>query len=102
MFLKIIIYDFFFFFLLDLKSQNAPSIEEYAKAIGESIKQRFVFFYLFISFAIDFISFFISCKKFELQLPLITVEPGRSITARAAIAVYTVGGTKVLWVLINV
>jgi hypothetical protein len=36
-----------------------------------------------------------SCKRLKLDLPLITVEPGRAITARAALAIYTVGGTKV-------
>jgi diaminopimelate decarboxylase len=34
------------------------------------------------------------CRRYGLALPRLTVEPGRAIVARAAVALYTVGATK--------
>jgi diaminopimelate decarboxylase len=34
------------------------------------------------------------CRRHSLPLPRLTVEPGRAIVARAAVALYTVGATK--------
>jgi diaminopimelate decarboxylase len=34
------------------------------------------------------------CRRHRLPLPRLTVEPGRAIVARAAVALYTVGATK--------
>ena len=34
------------------------------------------------------------CDRYGLEEPLLTVEPGRAIVARAGVAVYTVGGIK--------
>ena len=36
------------------------------------------------------------CKKRGLELPTLILEPGRSLVAQAGIAVYTVGGRKVI------
>jgi diaminopimelate decarboxylase len=35
-----------------------------------------------------------ACKRFELPLPILTVEPGRAIVGPAAIALYRVGASK--------
>jgi diaminopimelate decarboxylase len=37
-----------------------------------------------------------SCEKYRLPLPLLELEPGRSLVARAGVAVYRVGGRKEL------
>ncbi|MCJ7435908.1 MAG: diaminopimelate decarboxylase [Anaerolineales bacterium] len=51
-----------------------PSIESYVRGIGEAIKE--------------------GCKQRGLNLPHLHLEPGRSLIARAGVAVYRVGATK--------
>jgi len=51
-----------------------PGIAEYAGAIAGSFRD--------------------GCQRHGLSLPRLTVEPGRAVVARAAVALYTVGATK--------
>ena len=51
-----------------------PSVAEYAQAIADALRA--------------------ACRVEELPLPEVHVEPGRSIVARAGVAVYTVGSRK--------
>ena len=57
-----------------VKEQLPPSIAEYADVIVKSV--------------ID------GCRRNGFNLPKIVVEPGRSITGRAGVALYTVGAIK--------
>ncbi len=57
-----------------LRSKLPPSIEEYAETIANSLRS--------------------ACRKYGLDEPRMTIEPGRSIVGRAGVAVYTVGGIK--------
>lgn len=52
----------------------APTPDEYAEVIVGALKR--------------------SCALHGLPLPLLTVEPGRALVARAGVAVYTIGGIK--------
>jgi diaminopimelate decarboxylase len=36
------------------------------------------------------------CERYGLELPVVTIEPGRAIAGPAAVALYTVGATKAL------
>ncbi|MCH7952959.1 MAG: diaminopimelate decarboxylase [Chloroflexi bacterium] len=54
--------------------QHAPSPADYAETIVPAIKA--------------------ACKKHDLPQPHIFIEPGRSIVARAGVALYTVGSSK--------
>ena len=56
--------------------QRPPAPAEYAATIAEALRRE--------------------CEARGLPLPHITVEPGRSIVARAAVALYTVGARKEL------
>jgi len=51
-----------------------PTIGEYAETIAQALIE--------------------SCEKFDIPYPRLLVEPGRSIVARAGIALYTVGAIK--------
>jgi diaminopimelate decarboxylase len=51
-----------------------PSIEDYVRFIAERVVA--------------------GCRKFGLDLPLLQLEPGRSIVARAGVAIYRVGAVK--------
>ncbi|MFL2762047.1 MAG: diaminopimelate decarboxylase [Dehalococcoidia bacterium] len=57
-----------------VKEQLPPSIGEYADVIVESVIE--------------------GCSRNGFSLPKIVVEPGRSITGRAGVALYTVGAIK--------
>jgi diaminopimelate decarboxylase len=57
-----------------LRSVPAPSREEYAAAVVLSLKE--------------------SCEAHDLPLPRLVVEPGRSLVARAGVALYSVGARK--------
>ncbi len=57
-----------------VRTQPAPSTEVYAEAVVSSFKRR--------------------CKENGLPLPHLFVEPGRSLVARAGVALYTVGSRK--------
>jgi diaminopimelate decarboxylase len=57
-----------------LRDQPAPSPDEYAEAIVDSLRE--------------------ALKREELPEPHLTVEPGRSLVARAGVALYTVGARK--------
>ncbi len=52
----------------------APSRRDYAQALVATLKE--------------------SCRKFDLPLPRLVIEPGRSLVARAGVALYTAGGRK--------
>ena len=54
--------------------QHAPSPDDYAETIVPAIRA--------------------ACKKHDLLEPHIFIEPGRSIVARAGVALYTVGSSK--------
>ncbi|MEX0682559.1 MAG: diaminopimelate decarboxylase [Dehalococcoidia bacterium] len=54
--------------------QHAPSPDDYAETIVPSLRA--------------------ACKKHGLSEPRLIIEPGRSIVARAGVAVYTVGSSK--------
>jgi len=51
-----------------------PSVAEYAETVVGTLQE--------------------GCRRHGLPLPRLTVEPGRAIVARAAVALYTVGATK--------
>jgi diaminopimelate decarboxylase len=51
-----------------------PSVAEYAETVVGALQE--------------------GCGRHRLPLPRLTVEPGRAIVARAAVALYTVGATK--------
>lgn len=55
-------------------SQDAPSPDEYAEVICSHVQA--------------------GCRKYGLADPRMFIEPGRSIVARAGIALYTVGSSK--------
>jgi diaminopimelate decarboxylase len=57
-----------------LRDKPAPAIEQYAQAVVESLRE--------------------SLTKHELPEPMLFVEPGRAIVARAGVALYTVGARK--------
>ncbi len=57
-----------------VRDQAPPSPEAYAEAIVASLRSE--------------------CARHGLDLPHLTVEPGRAIVARAGVALYTVGATK--------
>jgi len=56
------------------ESKPAPAVAEYAETITSALAE--------------------GCRKHELPLPRLIVEPGRSIAGRAGIALYTVGSSK--------
>ncbi len=56
------------------EDQPPPQVAEYAKAITSALAE--------------------GCQKHGLSLPMLIVEPGRAIVARAAVALYTVGASK--------
>jgi len=57
-----------------LSSQEAPDISDYILSLGEFLKEK--------------------CKELNIKLPLIGLEPGRSIVADAGMTLYTVGSVK--------
>jgi len=57
-----------------LAEETAPDLEAYAATLSASLRQH--------------------CAAHALPLPRLTVEPGRSIVARAGVALYTVMGRK--------
>jgi len=57
-----------------VREKAAPPVEAYAEAIVSSFKRR--------------------CAQQRLALPRLFVEPGRSLVARAGVALYTVGSRK--------
>lgn len=57
-----------------VRDKPAPPVEAYAEAIVSSFKRR--------------------CGENGLPLPRLFVEPGRSLVARAGVALYTVGSSK--------
>lgn len=58
------------------EKDNPPSIEDFAKAVIESLHQ--------------------SCKKYGIKEPLVFIEPGRSIISTSGVTLYTVGSSKVV------
>jgi len=56
------------------RDATAPAVAEYAEAVVGALQE--------------------GCRRHRLPLPRLTVEPGRAIVARAAVALYTVGATK--------
>jgi diaminopimelate decarboxylase len=57
-----------------VREKPAPDVDVYAEAIVSSFKRR--------------------CAEHKLPLPHLFVEPGRSLVARAGVALYTVGSSK--------
>ncbi len=57
-----------------VREKPAPDVNVYAEEIVSSFKRR--------------------CAEHKLPLPHLFVEPGRSLVARAGVALYTVGSTK--------
>jgi diaminopimelate decarboxylase len=57
-----------------VRDRVAPTAADYADVIVGALKR--------------------SCAKHGLPLPLLTVEPGRVLVARAGVAIYSVGGIK--------
>jgi diaminopimelate decarboxylase len=57
-----------------LSGQDAPSPEDYADVVVQGIRT--------------------ACSRFALPEPRVFIEPGRSIVARAGVALYTVGSSK--------
>jgi len=57
-----------------VREKPAPPVEVYAEAIVSSFKRR--------------------CEEHGLPLPHLFVEPGRSLVARAGVALYTAGSSK--------
>jgi diaminopimelate decarboxylase len=57
-----------------LRTQHAPSPEQYAEVICNALKQ--------------------GCQELGLPLPLLVLEPGRAIVGPAGVALYTVGSVK--------
>ena len=53
---------------------DLPPVETYVARVSEAVVQR--------------------CRQHELALPRLVLEPGRSLVARAGVAVYTVGAVK--------
>jgi len=51
-----------------------PTVDEYVRVVAETISRR--------------------CRALEISLPVLHVEPGRSLVARAGVAVYRVGVVK--------
>jgi diaminopimelate decarboxylase len=56
------------------RDADAPSVADYAETLVGTLRE--------------------GCRHHGLPLPRLTVEPGRAIVARAAVALYTVGATK--------
>lgn len=56
------------------ETDNPPSSEDYADAIVDTLIQ--------------------SCRDLNMQQPELIIEPGRAITGRAGVALYTVGSIK--------
>jgi len=59
-----------------VRERAAPDVDVYAEAIVSSFKRR--------------------CEEHGVPLPHLFVEPGRSLVARAGVALYTVGSRKVI------
>ena len=59
-----------------LATDEAPSADRYVETISQAIIE--------------------GCDVYGLDLPAISIEPGRSIVGTAGVALYTVGATKVL------
>ena len=57
-----------------VREKPAPPVDDYAEAIVSSFLRR--------------------CEEHKLALPKLFVEPGRSLVARAGVALYTVGARK--------
>jgi diaminopimelate decarboxylase len=57
-----------------LRDRPAPAIEKYAQAVVESLRE--------------------ALARHELPEPMLFVEPGRAIVARAGVALYTIGARK--------
>ncbi|MGB2925739.1 MAG: diaminopimelate decarboxylase [Limnothrix sp.] len=58
------------------ESDDPPSIEAWSRNVAESLEA--------------------ACKKYEVGLPMLIVEPGRSLVGTACITAYTVGSRKVV------
>ncbi len=56
------------------KEDCPPSVETIAKTIMEAIQEN--------------------CKKYEIEEPILYIEPGRSIVGTAGVSIYTIGSTK--------
>lgn len=56
------------------EKQQPPSVDMFAEAIANALK--------------------VKCNELGIQLPRLIVEPGRSITGQAGVAIYTVGAIK--------
>ena len=57
-------------------SDNPKAFEEYIEAVSVTVKE--------------------TCKKLDMEVPFVSVEPGRSIVGEAGTTLYTVGGVKVI------
>lgn len=57
-----------------VEEQDAPTPDQYAEVVADGIRN--------------------ACKRHGLREPRLFIEPGRSIVARAAVALYTVGASK--------
>jgi diaminopimelate decarboxylase len=59
-----------------LAETPAPAVADYARIVTESLRR--------------------ACEAHHLPLPAISIEPGRSIVARAGVALYTTGARKAI------
>ncbi|MDG1989748.1 MAG: diaminopimelate decarboxylase [Dehalococcoidia bacterium] len=55
---------------------NNPTLEDFANVISEAIRNN--------------------CEKYDIDLPKVFIEPGRSLVARSGVAVYQVGSRKTI------
>lgn len=55
-------------------SDNPKAFEEYIEAVSVTVKE--------------------TCKELDMEVPFVSVEPGRSIVGEAGTTLYTVGGVK--------
>jgi diaminopimelate decarboxylase len=56
------------------EEQQPPSVDMFAEAIANALK--------------------VKCNQLDIQPPRLIVEPGRSITGQAGVAIYTIGAVK--------
>jgi len=56
------------------ENDTPPSVEEFGECVIDSLKN--------------------SCKKYGVSLPIVYIEPGRSIISTAGVTLYTIGSSK--------
>lgn len=57
-------------------SDTPKPFEQYIEAVSETVKE--------------------TCKELDMEVPFVSVEPGRSIVGEAGVTLYTVGGIKTI------